>query len=98
MVNRKPFTFDHAKVMLSGDTAIAKVQSVELSVNPNHQLVRTGGNAQAVDGHKQLLEIKGKISMTFEKGTNLQYLIDRKNDANLNIICLLYTSPSPRDS
>ena len=24
--------------------------------------------------------------MTFEKGTNLQYLIDRKNDANLTIM------------
>ena len=83
--NRKPFTFDHAKVMLTGDAAIAKVQSVELSVNPNHQLVRTGGNKQAVDAHKQLLEITGKISMTFEKGTNFQYLIDRKNDAGITI-------------
>ena len=71
--------------MLTGDTAIAKVQSVELSINPNHQLVRTGGNKQAVEAHKQLLEITGKISMTFEKGTNFQYLIDRKNDAGITI-------------
>ena len=83
---RDPFTFDHAKVMLTGDAAIAKVQSVELSVNPNHQLVRTGGNAQAVDGHKQLLEITGKISMTLEKGVNLAYLIKRQNDAMITIM------------
>ena len=47
-----PYTFDHATVAVNGgDTEVGKVQSVELSVNPNHQLVRTGGDKQAVDGH-----------------------------------------------
>ena len=82
----KPYTFDHATVtFMEGGPAVGKVQSVELSVNPNHQLVRSGGNKQAVDAHKQLLEITGKISMTLEKGVNLKYLIERKNDAVIMI-------------
>lgn len=81
----EPFTFEHATLELPDGTVIAEVQSVELTIANNIQMIWGLGNKEAVAFVPQALDATGRLNVTFKSATILDYVKNRTEIANLEL-------------
>lgn len=81
-----PFTFEHATLELPDGTVIAEVQSVELTVTNNVQMIWGLGDKEATAFVPQALDLSGRINVTFKNATILDYVKNRAEIADMELL------------
>jgi len=79
----EPFSFTHATLELPDGTVIAEVQSSELTIANNVQMIWGLGDPEAVGFVPQALDITGRLNVTFKNATILDYVKNRTEIASL---------------
>ena len=79
------YTFEHASIELPGGTTLAEVQSMDLTMTTNAELLYGVGNAEAVNGRRGLMEITGRFQLTMKDNVNYGYVNARTDVAALNM-------------
>lgn len=107
-----PYTFAHGTFKVANGSSsyatIGEIQSLDLSINQNAELLYKLGSHQAVDAYRRVLEISGRFRTSWKDKTHLQHLIDQATDAtaltnkggileNSNVACEL-TFNNPEDN
>ena len=78
-----PYTFVHAAITspVTGNT-LATVQSFDLNMNTNAELIYGLNDKNAVDAYRKILEFTGKIGITLENSEFLSEVISREQAPN----------------
>tara|TARA_R110000744_G_scaffold159683_2_gene275805 strand:- start:107 stop:1087 length:981 start_codon:yes stop_codon:yes gene_type:complete len=73
-----PYTFVHASVTspLTGST-LATVQSIDLDIASNAELIYQMGQSDSVDAYRKILELTGKISLVLKSSAFLESVYSR---------------------
>ena len=84
-----PYTFVHASITspLTGAT-LASVQSFDLSINSNAELIYEMGNKLSVDAYRKILEMTGKVSLVLYDATLLESVYGRGETTNDLVVTL----------
>jgi len=84
-----PYTFVHAQITspLTGNT-LASVQSFDLNINSNAELIYEMGNKLSVDAYRKILELTGKVSLVLYDATLLESVYGRAEAANNLVVTL----------
>lgn len=89
-LSNEPYSFVHAGV--SDGSSIAEVQSIELTINNNAQLLWGLGNGSGTDGanfavnaYAQALDLTGRLSVTFKSGADITALRSRSATYSITI-------------
>lgn len=84
-----PYTFVNAVITspLTGST-LATIQTFDLNINSNAELVYEFGTADSADAFRKILELTGKVSVTLKDATLLNSLYGRAEAANDMVITL----------
>jgi len=83
MAGAIPYTFVHASITnpLTGNT-LASVQSFDLNINSNAELIYGMGSKLSVDAYRKILELTGKISIVLYDSDFLESVYNRAEAAN----------------
>ena len=65
-------------------------------VNKNDYLIQK--RIKTIKPKLKLVNVDTKLNNLILKKIRNKYFLSRSNQTNLSFVCLLYTSPSPRDS
>lgn len=78
-----PYTFVHAQITspLTGST-LATVQTFDLNINSNAELVYGFNSANSEDVYRKILEITGKIGVTLKSSAFLEDVFGRAESSN----------------
>ena len=84
-----PYTFVHASITnpLTG-TTLASVQSFDLNINSNAELIYEMGNKLSVDAYRKILELTGKVSIVLYDSDFLESVYGRGETANDLVVTL----------
>ena len=84
-----PYTFVHAQITspLTGAT-LASVQSFDLSISSNAELIYEMGSKLSVDAYRKILEMTGKISLVLYDATLLESVYGRGETTNDLVVTL----------
>jgi len=84
-----PYTFVHASITspLTGST-LASVQSFDLSINSNAELIYEMGSKLSVDAYRKILELTGKVSLVLYDATLLESVYGRGETTNDLVVTL----------
>ena len=84
-----PYTFVHASITdpLTGST-LASVQSFDLNINSNAELIYGMGSELSVDAYRKILEMTGKISVVLYDSDLLESVYGRAEAANNLVVTL----------
>ena len=80
----RPFTFAHGVLRVWNGSALAdvgEVQAVDVSFNPNADLLYKIGSHHATGAFRKVMDISGRFQCTFKDITLLQHLLDQAADA-----------------
>ena len=80
-----PYTFEHGSIELPGGTVLAEVQSIDLNIASNAELLYGHGSPTAVNARRGLTEITGRVNMTMKDNTVWGYVNARSDIATLNL-------------
>ena len=83
MAGAIPYTFVHASITnpLTGST-LASVQSFDLNINSNAELIYGMGSKLSVDAYRKILELTGKVSIVLYDSDFLESVYNRAEAAN----------------
>jgi hypothetical protein len=78
-----PYTFVHAAITspLTGST-LATVQSFDLNINSNAELIYQMGQSGSADAYRKILEMTGKISLVLKNSAFLESVYGRAGTSN----------------
>lgn len=84
-----PYTFVHAEITspLTGAT-LASVQSFDLSISSNAELIYGMGSELSVDAYRKILEMTGKVSLVLYNASLLESVYGRGETANDLVVTL----------
>ena len=80
-----PYTFEHGSVELPGGTVLAEVQSIDLNMASNAELLYGHGSPTAVNARRGITEITGRVNMTMRDNTAWGYVNARSDILSLNL-------------
>jgi len=76
-----PYEFTHSTFSVGG-TAQQKIQSFDLSITPNHELIYGLGRHDSVDAYRKLIDITGKVNVVYENADLLNKVHDAFGTSN----------------
>ncbi len=84
-----PYTFVHAVITspLTGST-LATVQSFDLNLNTNAELIYQMGNTDSADAYRKILEMTGKVQIVLKSSAFLEEVYGRSATANNLVVTL----------
>ena len=84
-----PYTFVHAEITspLTGAT-LASVQSFDLSISSNAELIYGMGSKLSVDAYRKILEMTGKVSLVLYNASLLESVYGRGETTNDLVVTL----------
>ena len=84
-----PYTFVHAAITspLTGST-LATVQSFDLNINSNAELIYQMGQTGSVDAYRKILEMTGKISLVLKNSAFLESVYGRAGTSNNLVVTI----------
>ena len=80
----RPFTFAHGVLRVWNGSALAdvgEVQAVDVSFNPNADLLYKIGSHHATGAFRKVMDISGRFQCTFKDITLLQHLLEQASDS-----------------
>ena len=80
----RPFTFAHGVLKVSNGTTlvdVGEVQAVDVSFNPNTDLLYQIGSHHATGAFRKIMDISGRFQCTFKDITLLQHLLEQASDS-----------------
>ena len=80
----RPFTFAHGVLRVWNGSALAdvgEVQAVDVSFNPNADLLYKIGQHYATGAFRKVMDISGRFQCTFKDITLLQHLLEQASDS-----------------
>ena len=80
-----PYTFAHGTVKLPNTVELAEIQSVELTVNQNAELLKAVGKHNPVAGIRKRLDVTGRFNITLKDGVNYGYVKSRSQVATMEL-------------
>lgn len=80
-----PYTFVHGSVELPNSTVLAEIQSVDMTLNQNAELLYGFGSANAVNGIRKRLDVSGRINLTLTDNVTLGYINSRAEVATMKL-------------
>jgi len=84
-----PYTFVHASITnpLTGST-LATVQSFDLNINSNAELIYQMGDAGSADAYRKILEMTGKVQIVLKSSAFLEEVYSRSGTAHDLVVTL----------
>jgi hypothetical protein len=84
-----PYTFVHAVITspITGST-LATVQSFDLNLNTNAELIYQMGNTDSADAYRKILEMTGKVQIVLKSSAFLEEVYGRSATANNLVVTL----------
>ena len=81
-----PYTFVHGTIKLpSGGSAVAELQSFELTMNQNAELVYGHGSKVATGAFRKIWEVTGRFNASMVDAVQLQRVLDRVEVADIEL-------------
>ena len=89
ITNAIPYTFVHGVITspITGST-LATVQTFDLNLNTNAELLFEMGEANANDAWRKILEMTGKVGLTVKDSSFLSEVYDREESANNLVVTI----------
>ena len=81
-----PYTFVHGSIELPNSTVLAEVQSIDLTMNQNAELLYGFGSADAVNGIRKKLDVTGRMNLTLKDNVTLGYITGRAEVATMKLV------------
>ncbi len=80
-----PYTFVHGTIEKPNSTVLAEVQSIELTINQNAELLYGHGDADPVGAFKRRLDMSGRVNLSLVDATHLDDLNARAEVATMRL-------------